>query len=98
MPPRRKPFRKPPIRQRFHLERLEERTVLSSFFVSLNGSDAVGTTGTSTDPFRTIQHAIDETAAADALDDTISMEAGVYQDPAHDLAISVPNSGNINNL
>jgi Ca2+-binding RTX toxin-like protein len=98
MPPRRKSFRKPPIRQRFHLERLEERTVLSSFFVSLNGSDAVATTGTATDPFRTIQHAIDETAAADALDDTISVEAGVYQDPTHDLAISVPNSGNINNL
>jgi Ca2+-binding RTX toxin-like protein len=69
--------------------------MLSTFFVSLVGDDT--NTGTAADPFRTIQKAIDETAAADAAADTINVEAGTYNS-SNDLQISIPNSANINDL
>lgn len=83
-------------RHRPVLELLEDRTAPATFHVSLSGSDA--STGGVADPFRTIQRAV--TAAADAADgdDTIRVEAGVYNAPGVDLAISIPSSLNIANL
>ena len=59
------------------LERLEDRTAPATFFVATTGSD--GNTGGSSDPFLTIQHALN-VAAANPGPDTIMVASGTYQE------------------
>jgi hypothetical protein len=65
------------------LEVLEDRSLLSTYFVSTTGSN--GNPGTFSQPFRTIQHALD---VASQPGDTIEVRGGTYNEK-----ISFPHSG-----
>src|SRR5262249_47560424 len=74
----------------------EEKLPPAVFFVALSGSDT--NLGTLASPFRTIQAGINAAAAAADGNDIVNVQAGTYNDPTHDLAISIPNTANIQNL
>src|SRR5687767_11668825 len=57
---------------RFCLEQLEERELLSAYFVSATGSDQAN--GSSATPWLTLQHAADVVLAGD----TVTVRAGNY--------------------
>ncbi len=77
------------------MEHLEDRCLLSSFYVALSGDDANdGSAGT---PYRTVQKAIDAAAAANDGDDFVKVAAGTYNTLA-DIGWTVADSTNITNL
>jgi hypothetical protein len=83
-------------RIRLRLDLLEDRTLLSTFFVSLSGSDL--NTGDQAHPFRSLQAAVTAAAMFNDGNDIIRMQSGTYNDPAHDLAVVIPLSPNLQNL
>jgi hypothetical protein len=68
---RRSSHRRPP--RRFFVERLEDRTVPSTFYVAPTGSDS--NSGSSVAPFKTLQRGADAVANPG---DTVIVEAGTY--------------------
>src|SRR5437660_2321478 len=77
------PRRQGPRPRRLSLEVLEDRTLLTTWFVwQFGGSDQFGN-GTPNAPFQSIQQAINQAAA---VGDTIKVAGGVYTyDPFNDL-------------
>lgn len=85
-----------PDRHRIGIEPLEERAMLAVFHVSLLGDDA--NDGSSANPFRTIQTAIDAAAAANDGDDEIRVAGGDYNEAGIDLGFVIPLDDEITSL
>jgi Right handed beta helix region len=80
-------FSRTASRAREMFQKLEDRTLLSSWYVSTSGSDTAA--GSLTAPFRTIQHAANIAEPGD----TVLIRAGVYHEtvvPAHSGTSSKP--------
>lgn len=77
------------------MEHLEDRCLLSSFYVSTTGDDS--NDGSAATPYRTVQKAIDAANAASDGDDFVKVAAGTYNTLA-DIGWTVVDSTNITNL
>ncbi len=84
-------------RYRPQIDWLEDRLAPATFHVALTGDDVAGD-GSAANPFRTLQRAVNETAAANDGNDVIRMGAGLYNQAGVDNAVSIPNNANITNL
>ena len=83
------------------LERLEDRLVLSSFYVSLTGNDTTGN-GTIATPYRSIQKALDIANLNATGPHTINVAAGTYSQLGFDNGFGIGSSAspspNLNGL
>lgn len=83
------------------LERLEDRRVLSTFYVSLTGNDTSGN-GTIATPYRSIQKALDIASLDATSPHTINVAAGTYNQLGFDNGFGIGNSAsptpNLNGL
>ncbi|MDB5336673.1 MAG: hypothetical protein JWN70_2292 [Planctomycetaceae bacterium] len=77
------------------MEHLEDRCLLSTFHVALTGDDS--NDGSATNPYRTVQKAIDSAAAASDGNDFVQVAAGTYNTLA-DIGWTVADSANTTNL
>jgi hypothetical protein len=84
--------------RRLLIEHLEDRTLLSTFFVALSGSDATPDGTNPATPFRSVQAAINAAASTSDGADVVKVASGTYNDGTFDLNLTVPNSPNLQNL
>jgi hypothetical protein len=78
------------------LERLEDRSLLASFYVALSGNDL--NPGTAAMPFRTVQAGINAAALVSDGPDAVNVAAGTYNTPGVDTRFDIPASATLDNL
>jgi hypothetical protein len=78
------------------LERLEDRSLLASFYVALSGNDL--NSGTAAMPFRTVQAGINAAALVSDGPDSVNVAAGTYNTPGVDTRFDIPASATLDNL